>query len=329
MNVDTYKAQKRGGKGITATKMQEDDFVEKMIFTSSHDNILFFSNFGKVYLLKAYQIPVASRNSKGLPIVNLLKFEAEEKLAAVINVKSLEEEGYVVFATKKGNVKKTALIQYKNIRSSGIRAIILSEGDELIAVSRTNGSQDIIFGASNGKATRFNESEVRPTNRAASGVKALKFGENDRAVGLAVVNSDSDEIVVLTSNGFGKRTGADAFLVKGRNGKGVKYMNITEKSGAPVCLASSTADDDLIVVTDKGMVIRTHMSDISIIGRDTQGVKIIRLNEGHAVSSIAVVPRSEEEDEIEIKESEDQKMLELEEKLLGDNENNNIESEEE
>ena len=329
MNVDTYKAQKRGGKGITATKMQEDDFVEKMIFTSSHDNILFFSNFGKVYLLKAYQIPVASRSSKGLPIVNLLKFEAEEKLAAVINVKSLEEEGYVVFATKKGNVKKTALIQYKNIRSSGIRAIILSDGDELIAVSRTNGSQDIIFGASNGKATRFNESEVRPTNRAASGVKALKFGENDRAVGLAVVNSDSDEIVVLTSNGFGKRTGADAFLVKGRNGKGVKYMNITEKSGAPVCLASSTADDDLIVVTDKGMVIRTHMSDISIIGRDTQGVKIIRLNEGHTVSSIAVVPRSEEEDEIEIKESEDQKMLELEEKLLGDNENNNIESEEE
>ena len=329
MNVDTYKAQKRGGKGITATKMQEDDFVEKMIFTSSHDNILFFSNFGKVYLLKAYQIPVASRSSKGLPIVNLLKFEAEEKLAAVINVKSLEEEGYVVFATKKGNVKKTALIQYKNIRSSGIRAIILSEGDELIAVSRTNGSQDIIFGASNGKATRFNESEIRPTNRAASGVKALKFGENDRAVGLAVVNSDSDEIVVLTSNGFGKRTGADAFLVKGRNGKGVKYMNITEKSGAPVCLASSTADDDLIVVTDKGMVIRTHMSDISIIGRDTQGVKIIRLNEGHTVSSIAVVPRSEEEDEIEIKESEDQKMLELEEKLLGDNENNNIESEEE
>ena len=150
------------------------------------------------------KIPVASRSSKGLPIVNLLKFEAEEKLAAVINVKSLEEEGYVVFATKKGNVKKTALIQYKNIRSSGIRAIILSEGDELIAVSRTNGSQDIIFGASNGKATRFNESEVRPTNRAASGVKALKFGENDRAVGLAVVNSDSDEIVVLTSNGFGK-----------------------------------------------------------------------------------------------------------------------------
>ena len=327
MNVGTYKAQKRGGKGITGTKMQEDDFVEKMIYTSTHDNILFFSNFGKVYLLKAYQVPIASRTSKGLPIVNLLKFEAEEKLAAVINVKSLEEEGYVIFATKKGNIKKTSLIQYKNIRSSGIRAIILSEGDELIAVARTNGSQDIIFGASNGKATRFNESEVRPTNRAASGVKALKFGDNDQAVGLAVVNNDSDEIVVLTSNGFGKRTGADAFLVKGRNGKGVKYMNITDKSGSPVCLASSTADDDLIVVTDKGMIIRTHMSDISIIGRDTQGVKIIKLNEGHSVASIAVVPRSDDDEEEEIKTDNDKMMLELEEKLLSNNENEQEENE--
>lgn len=327
MNVGTYKAQKRGGKGITGTKMQEDDFVEKMIFTSTHDNILFFSNFGKVYLLKAYQVPIASRTSKGLPIVNLLKFEAEEKLAAVINVKSLEEEGYVIFATKKGNIKKTSLIQYKNIRSSGIRAIILSDGDELIAVARTNGSQDIIFGASNGKATRFNETEVRPTNRAASGVKALKFGDDDKAVGLAVVNSDSDEIVVLTSNGFGKRTGADAFLVKGRNGKGVKYMNITEKSGAPVCLASSTSEDDLIVVTDKGMVIRTHMSDISIIGRDTQGVKIIKLNDGHAVASIAVVPRSEDDEEEVVDIDANKEMLELEEKLLGNSEINIEENE--
>ena len=193
MNVATYKTQKRGGKGITGTKMQEDDFVEKMIFTSSHDNLLFFSNFGKVYILKAYQIPVSSRTAKGLPIVNLLKFDAEESLAAVINVKSLEEEGYVVFATKKGNIKKTALIQYKNIRSSGIRAIILSEDDELVEVVRTNGKQDIIFGASNGKATRFSETEARPTNRAASGVKALKFDNGHCTVGLAVVNSDDDE----------------------------------------------------------------------------------------------------------------------------------------
>lgn len=322
MNVATYKTQKRGGKGITGTKMQEDDFVEKMIFTSSHDNLLFFSNFGKVYILKAYQIPVSSRTAKGLPIVNLLKFDAEESLAAVINVKSLEEEGYVVFATKKGNIKKTALIQYKNIRSSGIRAIILSEDDELVEVVRTNGKQDIIFGASNGKATRFSETEVRPTNRAASGVKALKFDNDHCTVGLAVVNSDDDEIIVLTSKGYGKRTSAKAFLVKGRNGKGVKYMNITDKSGNPVCLAPCSENDDLIIVTDKGMIIRTHMKDISVIGRDTQGVKIIKLNEGQNVASIAVVPRSDEEEmtQEEIENAANQeRLLHLEESLLSDN----------
>lgn len=319
MNVDTYKTQKRGGKGITTAKMQEDDFIEKTLFTSTHDNLLFFTNYGKVYLLKAYQIPSASKSAKGLPIVNLLKFDAEESLAAVINVKSLEEPGYLVFVTKKGNIKKTALEQYKNIRSTGIRALILGDGDELIDVSRTNGSQDIIFGASNGKAARFNESSVRPTNRAASGVKAMKLDENDNAVGIAVVSSNEDEIIVLTSKGFGKRTSADAFLVKGRNGKGVKYMNITDKSGAPVCLALSTPNDDLMVVTDKGMIIRTHISDISIIGRDTQGVKIIKLNEGQSVASIAIVPKQEEEvEEINSEMIEQEQLLELEHKLLDD-----------
>lgn len=321
MNVDVYRAQKRGGKGITGAKMQTDDFIERTLFTSSHDNLLFFTNYGKVYLLKAYQIPAASKAAKGLPIINLLKFEPEEELAAVINVKSLEEDGYVIFATSKGNIKKTALIQYKNIRSTGIRAIILAPEDKLIAVARTNGTQDIIFGASNGKAARFNETSVRPTNRAASGVKAMKLTGDEKAVGLAVVSSNDDEIIVLTSKGYGKRTSAEAFLVKGRNGKGVKYMNITDKSGNPVCLASSTKEDDLIVVTDKGMIIRTHISDISIIGRDTQGVKIIKLNEGQNVASITVVPRSDEEEvlpEEAQRLEEEEKLLHLEEELLND-----------
>lgn len=324
MTIDTYRAQRRGGKGVTGTKMQEDDFIERVIFTSSHDNILFFTNFGKVYLLKAYQIPASGRVSKGLPIVNLLKFEDSEVLAAVINVKSLEEKGYVIFGTKNGIIKKTELIQYKNIRSNGIRAIILGKNDELIAVSRTTGEQDIIFGASNGKAARFNESTVRPTNRAASGVKGIRIEPGERAVGLAVVNTEDDEITVVTSNGYGKRTNADAFRVKGRNGKGVKYMNITEKSGKPVCLASSTEKDDLMVITDRGMIVRTHMSDISVIGRDTQGVKIIRLNEGQFVTSIAVVPRNDEENDNNSEETEEQiqeKFLRLEEKLLADEEN--------
>lgn len=302
MTVDTYRAQRRGGKGITGSKMQEDDFIEKVIYTSTHDNLLFFTNFGKVYLLKAYQIPGASRISKGLPLINLLKFEAEEKLAAVINVKSLEEPGYVIFGTKNGIIKKTELIQYKNIRSTGIRAIILGEQDELIAVARTNGTQDIIFGASNGKAACFNESEVRATNRAASGVKGIRVAEGERAIGLVAVNGEEDEITVVTEFGYGKRTPTSDFKIKGRNGKGVKYMNITEKSGRPVSLAPSTSEDDLMIITDKGMVIRTYLADISVIGRDTQGVRVIKLNEGQTVSSIAIVPHQEdvpEEDEEE------------------------------
>lgn len=299
MTPDNYRVQKRGGKGITGAKMQDDDFVETMMYTSSHDTILFFSNLGKVFSLKAYQIPGGSRTSKGLPVINLLKFEEGETLATVINVKSMDEPGFLVFATQKGIIKKTELVQYKNIRSTGIRALLLADDDQLIDVAKTNGTQDIIFGVSNGKAARFNESAVRTTNRAAAGVKAIQINKPDKAVGMAVVNSDNDEIIVLTSNGYGKRTLAEEFKVKGRNVKGVKYMNITEKSGNPVCLTLSSAEDDLIVITDGGMVIRTHISDISLIGRDTQGVKIIKLNEGQTVASIIVVPRVDEETEEE------------------------------
>ena len=332
MTVDTYRAQRRGGKGITGSKMQEDDFIEKVIYTSTHDNLLFFSNFGKVYLLKAFQIPAASRISKGLPIVNLLKFDDGEKLAAVINVKSLEEPGYIIFGTKNGIIKKTELIQYKNIRSTGIRALILNEDDELIAVARTTGNQDIIFGASNGKAACFNEDNVRATNRAASGVKGIRVAPGEKAIGLVVVNGDEDEITVVTEYGFGKRTPTSDFKIKGRNGKGVKYMNITEKSGRPVSLASSTKDDDLIIITDKGMVIRTYLNDISLIGRDTQGVKLIKLNEGHLVSTIAIVPHQEEQEEEIIDEAEQitEKLSHLNKLLEEDEENieEDIENEE-
>lgn len=331
MTVDTYRAQRRGGKGITGSKMQEDDFIEKVIFTSSHDNLLFFSNFGKVFLLKAFQVPSASRTSKGLPLINLLKFEAEEKLAAVINVQSLEEPGYVIFGTKKGVIKKTELIQYKNIRSTGIRAIILNDGDELIAVSRTNGTQDIIFGASNGKAACFNEADVRATNRAASGVKGIRVADGERAIGLVAVNGEKDEITVVTEFGYGKRTPTSDFKIKGRNGKGVKYMNITEKSGRPVSLAPSSAEEDLMIITDKGMVIRTHLEDISVIGRDTQGVRVIKLNEGQIVSSIAIVPRQEESEEEDIDEIEQttQKIHQLDELLQNDGLDEELDEEEE
>ncbi len=300
MNIDTYRAQRRGGKGVTGTKMQGDDFVERVIYTSSHDNLLYFTNFGKVYTLKAFQVPSASRISKGLPLVNLLPFEEGETLAAVINVETVEQPGkYLIFATKNGIIKKTEITQYRNIRSTGIRAIILNDGDELMEVALTDGTKDIILGASNGKANRFSEELVRPTNRAASGVKGIKVAEGEHLIGMAVVKDESDEIIILTSNGYGKRTSVEAFKVKGRNGKGVKFMNLTAKNGIPTCLHAVTGDDDLIIITDKGTVIRTHLDQISTIGRDTQGVKIITLNEGHTVASIAVVPRSDDNDNVD------------------------------
>jgi DNA gyrase subunit A len=296
MNIDTYRAQRRGGKGKTGTKVLDDDFAERVIFTSTHDNILYFTNFGKVFILKAYQVPAASRIAKGLPVVNLLNLEQNEKLAAVINVSSLDEPGYIVFATKQGIIKKTELSQYKNIRSTGIKAIILNDGDELISVAMTDGTRNIILGSSNGKAIRFNEERVRPTNRAAVGVKGIKVEKNENCIGMAVVNNEEDEVLVLTSNGYGKRTKVSEFRVKGRNGKGVKCLNLTDKNGVLVCLTVINKEDDLIVITDKGMIIRTYLKEISTIGRDTQGVKIISLSEGNTVASMAIVPHSEDED---------------------------------
>ena len=297
MKVGTYRAQRRGGKGITGTKMQGDDFVERLVFTSSHDNLLFFTNLGKVFIMKAYQIPAQSRISKGLPLVNLLPFEENEKLAAIVNCQSIEQGGYLIFATKNGIIKKTELIQYKNIRSTGIRAINLNDDDELMEVSLTDGTKEIILGASNGKAVRFKEELVRASKRAATGVSGIKVAEGERLIGMCVVNAENDEIMILTSNGFGKRTSVEAFKSKGRNGKGVKFMNLTEKNGIPVCLKPVTGDDDLIVVTDKGTIVRTHLDQISTIGRDTQGVKVVSLYEGHSVASIAIVPRDDEEND--------------------------------
>ena len=299
MNIGTYRAQRRGGKGITGTKMQGDDFVERLLFTSSHDNLLFFTNFGKVYIMKAFQIPSASRISKGLPLVNLLPFEENEKLAAVINCQSVEQGGYLVFATKTGIIKKTELIQYKNIRSTGIRAINLNEDDELMEVALTDGTKEIILGASNGKAVRFNESLVRSSKRAATGVSGIKVAEGEKLIGMCVSNNENDSIMIITSNGYGKRTSVESFKSKGRNGKGVKFMNLTGKNGIPVSLKLVSGDDDLIVITDKGMVVRTHLDQILTIGRDTQGVKVVSLYDSHTVASIAIVPRGDDDDENE------------------------------
>ena len=300
MTVDTYRAQNRGGKGITGAKISDADYVERVLFTSTHDTLLFFSNFGKIYRLKAFQIPISSRIAKGLPIVNILNFDDNEKLAAVVNVREDETNGYLLFATRRGIVKKTEISEFSNIRTNGIKAILLNEDDELFEVSVTDGEKDIILGASNGKAIRFSESDIRPMGRIAAGVRGLKVEPGQQMVGMAIVNTDGDEIVIATEKGYGKRTNVDAFRVQVRGGKGVKALNITAKNGKMISLSTVRGDEDLLVVTDKGMIIRTHLDQILTVGRDTQGVCIIKLNDGHTVASIAIVPRSEEvEDDLE------------------------------
>lgn len=301
MNVDMYRAQNRGGKGISGTKMAEDDFISQVLYTSSHDTLLFFTSFGKVYKMRGFQIPPGSRASRGLPIVNLLNFEEGEKLAAVVNITPEEKEqhSYLVFCTAQGTIKKTELSAFSNIRANGIKAIILNEGDELLEVAVTDGEKDIMIATSNGKAIRFSESDVRPMGRIAAGVRGILVDEGEKAVGMAVVNTDGDEIILLTENGYGKRTNVDAFRVQIRGGKGVKAINMTEKNGKLVAFQTVRGDEDLIVITDKGMIIRTHLDQITTIGRDTQGVRIISLNEDHTVANIAIVPRSDDDEEFD------------------------------
>ncbi len=325
MTVDTYRAQNRGGKGITGAKMVDEDFIEKVLYTSSHDTLLFFSNLGKIYKLRAYQIPYASRTAKGLPIVNLLNFDENEKLAAVLNVNEKEDkEGYLFFATRKGIVKKTEVSEFKNIRTNGIRAILLNEGDELFKVALTDGEKDIILGASSGKGIRFSESDVRPMGRISAGVRGILVEEPAVVVGMAVVNTDGDEIVIVTDKGYGKRTNVDAFRVQVRGGKGVKALNLTAKNGNLAAILTVRGDEDLMVVTDKGMIIRTHLDQILTIGRDTQGVRVILLNEGQKVSNIAIVPRQEEENEEEFNdEFEDEYELDLDYQFMDENNQEN------
>ncbi|MDD4211954.1 MAG: DNA gyrase subunit A [Bacilli bacterium] len=313
MAVDVYRAQNRGGKGVTGAKVSDDDFVERVIYTSTHDTLLFFSNLGKIYKLRAFQIPYFSRIAKGLPIINLLSFDENEKLAAVLNVnEKVEKNGFLFFATRKGIIKKTEVSAFQNIRTNGIKAILLNEGDELFTVALTDGEKDVILGATNGKAIRFSEGDVRPMGRISAGVRGIKVEGSDIVVGMAIVSTDGDEIVIATEKGYGKRTNVEDFRVQIRGGKGVKALNITHKNGYLVALSTVRGDEDLMVITDKGMVIRTHLDQLLTIGRDTQGVRIINLNEGHTVANIAIVPRDEEGEGFEDPEYKEEFELDLE-----------------
>jgi DNA gyrase subunit A len=296
MNVEVYKSQNRGGRGKSGMKINEDDVVESILSTSTHDYLLFFTTLGRVYKMKGYKVPALGRNSKGLPIVNLLNLAKGEALAALMSVKDFEN-GYLFFTTDKGIVKRTAVAEFQNIRTNGIRAVSLREGDALHSVRLTDGSRDIIIGASNGKAIRFNEQDVRDMGRNAAGVKGIDLQDSESVIGVTVVTQAQNEILAITENGYGKRTVIDEYRLQGRGGKGVKTINVTEKNGKLKKLISVTADEDLLVVTDKGMIIRVPIDQITQTKRSTQGVRIINLMEDHEVATVALLPKSEIEAE--------------------------------
>lgn len=299
MKQDAYKAQSRGGVGMSGIKTHENDDVEFIIPTSTHNYILFFTNKGRVYAIKGYHIPEASRTAKGLPLVNILTFQEDEKLAAITSVPTLDDENsYLFFATKKGIIKRTVLSQFKNIRTNGIIAINLQEKDELLQVELTDGHRNIILGSSNGKAIHFKEEEIRPIGRSAAGVKGISLSKTDHLVGMAVVTEEQNEILIVTENGFGKRSSADEYRIQGRGGMGVKAFNVTSKNGKLVALRSVNPNQDLIITTDKGVIIRMHIDKISLAGRNTQGVILIKLKDDQSIANTAIVERQADEEEI-------------------------------
>ena len=301
--LDTYRTQHRGGKGVIGLQMREEDCVKKLFVSSNHSYILFFTNKGKVYRKKTWEIPEAGRNAKGTPIVNLLEFDKDEEISAVIPVKSFNENDYLVMITKQGVIKKTSAELFNNIRKGGLIAVNLKDNDELISVFITNGNNDILAATRNGISIRFNESDVRPMGRTATGVKAINLEDNDFVIGAGSVK-DEDKVLLVTDNGFGKCTSSDNYRVQIRGGKGLKTYKITEKTGYIRGLSIVNDSEELIMVTSEGVVIRIKVKDISTVGRIAQGVKLVNLNEGVSVISMDKIDeQSVETDEYNTDES--------------------------
>lgn len=294
MSADEYKAQNRGGVGITAHKTKDEDFVERMFVSSTHDDLLFFTNLGKVYCAKAYEIPEAQRQAKGRAIINLLQLSLGEKVNAIIPLKK-DAKGNLIMATKKGLIKKTALSEYENIRKVGKIAIKLVEGDELIGVDITSGRDDILMASHDGKCIRFNETDVRAVGRDSQGVRSMKLAEGDYIVDMAIVHENSS-IITITENGYGKRTPIDDFRLQQRGGSGVKAGIFNEKTGKLVALKQIDEDCDLLMIADSGIIIRTHVENISQFSRVSQGVRIMRLKNDAKITSVALAAKDEEEE---------------------------------
>ena len=297
--ISTYRSQRRGGKGVTGMGTKEDDFVQHLFITRSHNYIMFFTNKGKVYRLKAYEIPDLSRTAKGTPIINLIQIESNERINAVFPIKEYTENHHLFFATAHGIVKKSQLADYENIRKGGLIAINLKDDDELIGVKLTDGNQEIILGTRLGQSIRFSEQDVRVMGRSATGVKGIQLSRNDLVIGMDVIRDELD-ILIVTEKGYGKRTPASEYRGQTRGGKGIKTLNVTNKNGYIVSLKVVSEDDDLMIVTTSAMVIRLNMKTISLIGRYTQGVKLINIQDDDSVATVARVHINDEEYSVDL-----------------------------
>ena len=293
-----FTAQKRGGRGVQGTGVKDDDFVRELVSTSTHDHLLFFTNKGRVYRLKGYEIPEYGRTAKGLPIVNLLKLDEGESIQTIINVEQdRSDEAYLFFTTRQGVVKRTNVAEFSNIRQNGLKALNLRDEDELINVFLTDGNTDVIIGTKYGYSVRFNEAVVRNMGRSATGVRGVNLRDGDKVVGASVI-TDQDEVLVITEKGYGKRTIAGEYPTKGRGGKGIKTANITEKNGPLAGLLTVKGDEDLMIITDTGVMIRTGVANISQTGRSTQGVKVMRLDQDAKIVTFTTVQADEKDEEV-------------------------------
>lgn len=303
MPVDTYRSQRRGGRGITAQAVRDEDFVEDIMTTSTHDNILFFTNQGKMFKLKGYQVPEAGRQAKGTAIVNLLELAPGEKISTTITLREFSDDKYLTFVTKNGIIKRSPLSDYDTNRKNGFWAIGLDEGDEVIRVELTDGSCDLIIGTANGMAIRFNEADARVMGRTARGVRAIRLDDGDSVVGASVVR-EGTRLLVVSENGYGKKTEFDEYHVQNRGGKGVLTYRITEQTGRMAGISAVTDEDDIMLITDAGVIIRLHTSDISTYSRVTKGVRLMRLDDDVKIVSLARTEREEDEEEAAVPESE-------------------------
>jgi DNA gyrase subunit A len=295
--IDTYQTQNRGGKGIKGMAVNEDDVVDQFLTMSSHDFLMVFTNFGKVYRMKGYRIPQASRTSKGLPIVNLIGLDKEEKVRALVALKPENTGAYLFFATLQGIVKRVHATEFESIRQSGKIAISLREDDELVAVKATSGDDEIIIAGANGKAVRFNENDVRPMGRNAAGVRGFNV-DGSTVVGMAT-DKEGSYILAVTQKGYGKKSALEDYRLTNRGAKGVKTIQITEKNGSLVVVKAVNGDEDLLIVTNEGIIIRINLEKVGIYGRNTQGVKLITVGEDNGVSMAAVVEKDEEAETVE------------------------------